>query len=560
MSGWNFADVWEVVADTLPDATAQVQGDRRYTWKEFDERADGIGQWLLGIGAGQQDKVAQYLYNCPEYLESIFGIWKAGTVPVNTNYRYGDEELAVPVGQRRRRRRDLPRHVHRSHRRAARQVCRTSRAGCGSTTDRRRAPSGPIRTRTPPTWRKGRCHPPWGRDGDDLYMLYTGGTTGMPKGVMWRQDDIFATHQRIQRRRAVPRARHARRRARLAHRAGWRSASRRARSCTAPARSRASLRSCSGGSVVTLTQRTYSPEELLVRDRGERRQDDRDRRRRVRQADAARARRRTRPLEPLVAVRHRQLRRDVERADQAGPAQAPPADAVRRRVLVVGSARHGQLDLDRRRARRSTAKFTLGENAIVITEDGTPRRARLRRDRHGGGEGPHAGRLLQGPGEERRHVQDHRRRPLFDPRRLRHRGGRRNARAARPRFGVHQHRRREGVPRRSRGSAEDRPRTCATRSRSACPTRSSVRPSSRWSNSRPARRSTRPRIIAHVKTKLASFKAPKRVLQVETIGRAANGKVDYKRLTAEAEAAGLLGLARGDEDAAGEAAVRRRRS
>src|SRR5436853_7559647 len=93
MSSWNFADVWEVVAEKLPEATAQVQGDRRFTFAEFDRRADGVGHWLLDIGATEQDKVAQYLYNCPEYLESIFGIWKAGTVPVNTNYRYGDEEL-----------------------------------------------------------------------------------------------------------------------------------------------------------------------------------------------------------------------------------------------------------------------------------------------------------------------------------------------------------------------------------------------------------------------------------------------------------------------------------
>ena len=94
MPGWNFADVWEVVADTLPDAPSVVQGDRRQSWAETDRRANGAARALLDLGAGPQDKVAQYLYNCPEYLESVFGTFKAGLVPVNTNYRYGDDELA----------------------------------------------------------------------------------------------------------------------------------------------------------------------------------------------------------------------------------------------------------------------------------------------------------------------------------------------------------------------------------------------------------------------------------------------------------------------------------
>ena len=93
MSGWHFADVWEVVAENLPDAPAQVQGDRRITWSEMDRRADGIAKVLLVGGAGRQDKVAHYLYNCPEYMESMFALFKAGLAPVNTNYRYADDEL-----------------------------------------------------------------------------------------------------------------------------------------------------------------------------------------------------------------------------------------------------------------------------------------------------------------------------------------------------------------------------------------------------------------------------------------------------------------------------------
>src|SRR6188508_660920 len=93
MGAWNFATIWEIAADEQPDHPCQVQGDRRITWREFDRRADGVARTLLDAGAAQQDKVAQYLHNCPEYLESMFAAFKAGLVPVNTNYRYGPEEI-----------------------------------------------------------------------------------------------------------------------------------------------------------------------------------------------------------------------------------------------------------------------------------------------------------------------------------------------------------------------------------------------------------------------------------------------------------------------------------
>ena len=94
MAGWNFADVWETVADTLPDAPALAHGGRRSTWAELDRRADGVARTLIDAGTTQQDKVAQYLYNGNEYLESVFACFKVGLVPVNTNYRYTDDELA----------------------------------------------------------------------------------------------------------------------------------------------------------------------------------------------------------------------------------------------------------------------------------------------------------------------------------------------------------------------------------------------------------------------------------------------------------------------------------
>jgi acyl-CoA synthetase (AMP-forming)/AMP-acid ligase II len=191
-AGWNLAEIWEHNADRFPDTTAQVQGDRTYTWAEFDRRADGIAAALLAAGAQHQDKVAQYMYNCPEYLESMFGLYKAGLVPVNTNYRYSDDELAYLWTNS-----DAVAVIfhatfaeHCDHMRARvpnvhTWICVDDGHG--------QCPDWAVPYETAATTATGRTIPPWGRSPDDLYILYTGGTTGMPKGVMWRQDDMIAS-------------------------------------------------------------------------------------------------------------------------------------------------------------------------------------------------------------------------------------------------------------------------------------------------------------------------------------------------------------------------------
>ncbi len=190
MAAWNYATIWEIAADEVPDTDAQIQGDRRVSWRDFDRRADGIARTLLDAGAQHQDKVAQYLYNCPEYCESMFGAFKAGLVPVNTNYRYADDELLYLWDNA-----DAVAVVFH-----------------GTFTERIEG----IRDRLPkvktwlwvddgagpcPAWatpyeaaaatETERVLAPWGRGDDDILMMYTGGTTGMPKGVMWKQDSII---------------------------------------------------------------------------------------------------------------------------------------------------------------------------------------------------------------------------------------------------------------------------------------------------------------------------------------------------------------------------------
>ena len=95
MTDWNYADVWETVADVQPDLVAITQGARNVTLAGVRPRAPTAWPGSCSTsGVAQQDKVAVYLYNSPEYLQATFAAMKVGLVPVNTNYRYGDDELS----------------------------------------------------------------------------------------------------------------------------------------------------------------------------------------------------------------------------------------------------------------------------------------------------------------------------------------------------------------------------------------------------------------------------------------------------------------------------------
>jgi acyl-CoA synthetase (AMP-forming)/AMP-acid ligase II len=190
MPGWNFADAWETVAETLPHAPALLHGELVRSWSDFDARADGVAAALLEGGVAEGTSVAQYLTNRPEYLEAVFAAFKLGLAPVNTNYRYVEDELAylwdnadtsavVFEGQ------FTERIEHIRGRVTGVRVWLWVDDGHGdcpawATPFEAAATSGAPRTASP-----------WGRSGDSLYLLYTGGTTGMPKGVMWRNDDLL---------------------------------------------------------------------------------------------------------------------------------------------------------------------------------------------------------------------------------------------------------------------------------------------------------------------------------------------------------------------------------
>ena len=179
----DFASVWEEVADYVPERDAIVQGSRRISYRAFDDGAARFASAIEAAGVAEGATVALYLYNCPEYLIAQHGAFKHRAVPINVNYRYLDDELAYLL----------------DNSDAQVLVFHTSLSACVARV-RERLPNvrlfvevddggasldgaaafDDLLGRYEPQARKQRSP-------DDLYMLYTGGTTGMPKGVMYPQ-------------------------------------------------------------------------------------------------------------------------------------------------------------------------------------------------------------------------------------------------------------------------------------------------------------------------------------------------------------------------------------
>ena len=187
---WNYADIWEAVADAVPARAAQVQGERVIAWADFDRRADALADHLLQAGLPRQSKVAAYLYNAPEYLETYFAAFKAGLAPVNTNYRYVADELTYLFDNA-----DVEAVVfHASFTATVEQIrgqLPKVKTWIAVAEPGHPTPAFAVDYETIAKRSVGRTKAAWGRSGDDLLILYTGGTTGMPKGVMWRQEDLF---------------------------------------------------------------------------------------------------------------------------------------------------------------------------------------------------------------------------------------------------------------------------------------------------------------------------------------------------------------------------------
>ncbi|MCZ7535909.1 MAG: acyl-CoA synthetase [Acidimicrobiia bacterium] len=184
---WNLATVWESVSDALPEHTVLAHGATRRTWQELDSRAARVAGALRAAGLGPDSKVAQYLYNGNEYLEILYGAFKLRAVPVNVNYRYLEDELAYLLD-------NSDAEALFFHGSLADQVAKVVdraprlkllvQVDDGSPHLDQAVRYEELIAAAEPMERVQ-------RSGDDLYFLYTGGTTGMPKAVMWRHEDLF---------------------------------------------------------------------------------------------------------------------------------------------------------------------------------------------------------------------------------------------------------------------------------------------------------------------------------------------------------------------------------
>ncbi|MGH7291116.1 MAG: AMP-binding protein, partial [Myxococcota bacterium] len=186
---FNLADLFESVVDTVPDREAIVCGDRRLTYRELDESANRLAHGLDALGVGAGDHVGCYLHNSIEHVQVMFACYKLRAVPVNVNYRYVADELALVM-------RDANLVALVFDRSLGAEVAVATRPDTlrwllevdDGTSECSVADALPLEA-VLATGESARDFAP--RSGDDLYVLYTGGTTGLPKGVVWRQEDIF---------------------------------------------------------------------------------------------------------------------------------------------------------------------------------------------------------------------------------------------------------------------------------------------------------------------------------------------------------------------------------
>jgi acyl-CoA synthetase (AMP-forming)/AMP-acid ligase II len=167
----HLGDIIEVLADAIPDKPALISADGELTYRQLDERSSRLANHFAEHGIVTGDHVAIHAMNCPEWVEAFYACFKLRAVPININYRYVQSELAYLYDDS-----DAvaaivaPEFVD-----AAPSV--RLRLVLGDDYDAALAAASPDRAFEP-------------RSPDDHYIVYTGGTTGLPKGVVWRQEDI----------------------------------------------------------------------------------------------------------------------------------------------------------------------------------------------------------------------------------------------------------------------------------------------------------------------------------------------------------------------------------
>ncbi len=193
----NFADLFEHAVDAFGERTAVACGDRLVTYRELEERTNRLAHHLAGLGVGPGDHVGLYARNSVEAIETLIASCKLRAAAVNINYRYVENELRYMFDDS-----DLTALVY--DRRLAPVVAAAASAAPGlvGLVEIDDGSPGQVAAETAAAPTMGydeavaaaspeRDFP--ARSGDDVYIIYTGGTTGYPKGVLWRHEDIWRT-------------------------------------------------------------------------------------------------------------------------------------------------------------------------------------------------------------------------------------------------------------------------------------------------------------------------------------------------------------------------------
>ncbi|MFT4518172.1 MAG: acyl-CoA synthetase (AMP-forming)/AMP-acid ligase II [Halioglobus sp.] len=188
---FNIADMYEMVADKIPTRDALVCGDQRATFAQLEQRSNQLAHHLTAEGVKAGDHVGLYLYNCNEYLEGMLACFKIRAVPINVNYRYVQDELLYIFDNA-----DMVACIHNQeftpHIEEVRDSAPDLKSFVYVIDDSGCDPAVIDSVEYEATLTGYSDARDFGeRSDDDLFILYTGGTTGMPKGVMWPHKAVF---------------------------------------------------------------------------------------------------------------------------------------------------------------------------------------------------------------------------------------------------------------------------------------------------------------------------------------------------------------------------------
>ena len=190
---FNAADIFEGVVDRVPDREAIVHGSTRLTYKELDARSNKAANALKKLGIKKGSHIGIYAFNCVEWLEIMLGAYKLCAIPININYRYVEEELKYLIENA-----DMEAIFYhkqfsnkleniKSHLPLLKDfICIEDNSVEDDVIDKSFNFEDLIAN-------EDESRLDVDRSGDDKYILYTGGTTGMPKGVVWRMEDVLMT-------------------------------------------------------------------------------------------------------------------------------------------------------------------------------------------------------------------------------------------------------------------------------------------------------------------------------------------------------------------------------